>query len=150
MREWKCRTIDEIQVGDSAESVRTIGFEDILAFAGVSHDLNPVHVDPAFAEQTMFKGPIAHGMFTASLVSALLANELPGVGTIYLAQTLRFRAPVRPGDTLRARVEVKEVHREKAKVVLETTVTNQEGTLVLDGQATVLAPKEKPVRKPGG
>ncbi len=142
--ELECRTIDEIKAGDSAQLVRKVTLEDIFGFAGVTGDINPVHVDRAFAAGSMFKGQIAHGMFTASLISAVLAGRLPGVGTIYLGQTLKFLAPVRPGDEVTAGVEVLSVDREKGKVVLATVVTNQDDKKVLVGEATVLAPREKP------
>ena len=112
-------------------------------YAGITGDLNPAHINQVEAEKTMFKGRIAHGMLTAGLISAVLGMHLPGPGTIYLAQELKFLAPVRIGDTVKAQVEVIEIIEEKKRVKLKTTCTNQEGTLVLDGVATVMPPKGK-------
>ena len=112
-------------------------------YAGITGDLNPAHINQVEAEKTMFKGRIAHGMLTAGLISAVLGMQLPGPGTIYLAQELKFLAPVKIGDTVKAQVEVIEIIEEKKRVKLRTTCTNQEGTLVLDGVATVMPPKGK-------
>ena len=140
-----CKTVDEINVGDKATLTRTFSEADVFAFAGVSHDVNPVHVDPHFAKSTIFKQRVAHGMFTASMISALLANELPGVGTIYLSQSLKFTAPVFLGDTVTAEVEVTQVDREKGRVVFGATLKNQRGEVVLTGESKVLAPRNKPM-----
>lgn len=140
----KCKTIDEIRVGDRASITRTFSEADVFAFAGVSQDVNPVHVDRHFARDTIFKQRVVHGMFTASMISAVLANELPGVGTIYLGQTLKFTAPVFFGDTIVTEVEVSQVDREKGRVVLNATLKNQRGELVLSGESKVLAPRSKP------
>lgn len=141
----KCKTVDEINVGDKATLTRTFSEADVFAYAGVSQDVNPVHVDPHFAKNTIFKQRVAHGMFTASMISALLANELPGVGTIYLSQTLKFTAPVFLGDTLTADVEVAQVDRERGRVVFNGTLKNQRGEVVLTGESKVLAPRNKPI-----
>jgi 3-hydroxybutyryl-CoA dehydratase len=140
-----CKTVDEINVGDKATLTRTFSEADVFAYAGVSQDVNPVHVDPHFAKNTIFKQRVAHGMFTASMISALLANELPGVGTIYLSQTLKFTAPVFLGDTITAEVEVAQVDREKGRVVFNATLKNQRGEVVLAGESKVLAPRSKPM-----
>jgi len=127
------------QVGDNAEITKTIEQADIHAFADVTGDHNPVHVDEAFAQTTRFGRTIAHGMLTASLISAVLANKLPGAGSIYLGQTLRFDAPVFPGDEITARVTVKEIREDKPIVKLETICINQRNEVVIRGEATVLS-----------
>ena len=128
-----------LNVGDSAEITKTIEQADIHAFAAVTGDHNPVHVDEAFAQKTQFGRRIAHGMLTASLISAVLANKLPGEGSVYLGQTLQFVAPVFPGDEVTARVTVREVREGKPIVKLETICVNQHGRTVIRGEATVLA-----------
>lgn len=135
------RTIGELQVGMAAELAKTYDEWDIDVFAALTGDLNPAHVDEAFAVKTIFHGKIAHGMLTASLISAVLGMKLPGPGTIYLSQELRFLHPVRIGDTITARVEVIELVKEKNLARLRTTCTNQEGELVLEGTALVMPPK---------
>lgn len=127
-----------IKVGDSAEITRTIEQSDVHAFADVTGDHNPVHVDEAFAQTTRFGRTIAHGMLTASLISAVLANKLPGEGSVYLGQTLQFIGPVFPGDQITARVTVREIREDKPIVKLETVCTNQRGETVIRGEATVL------------
>ena len=128
-----------MKVGDSAEITKTIEQSDIDAFANVTGDHNPVHVDEEFAKTTRFGRRIAHGMLTASLISAVLANHLPGEGSVYLGQTLQFVAPVFPGDEITARVTVKEIREDKPILKLETVCVNQRGELVIRGEATVLA-----------
>lgn len=130
--------IEDMAIGMSAETAKTITDADIVLFAGVSTDFNAVHMDEEYARTTPFGGRIAHGMLSASLLSAVLGNQLPGPGVIYLSQSLRFRAPVRPGDTVHARVTVKEVVVEKCRVVLDTVCTVAD-KVVIDGEATVLA-----------
>jgi len=124
--------------GDTAETTRKIEQSDIDAFAEITGDYNPVHVDEEFAQQTRFGRRIAHGMLTASLISSVLANKLPGEGSVYLGQTLQFVAPVFPGDEVTARVTVKEVRDGKPIVKLDTTCVNQRGETVIRGEATVL------------
>lgn len=133
-------TLDELEVGREAVRVRTVTDADIAAFADVSGDHNPVHLDEAFAQATPFKGRIAHGMLSAAWISAMLAGVLPGPGSIYLGQTLSFRRPVRPGDEVTVRVAVTAVDRDKGRVTLATTCTVA-GKTVVDGEATVLAPR---------
>lgn len=128
----------KLSVGDSAEITKTIEQADIDAFAHVTGDNNPVHVDEEFAKNTRFGKRIAHGMLTASLISAVLANKLPGEGSVYLGQTLQFVAPVFPGDEVTARVTVKEIREDKPIVKLETICVNQRGEVVIRGEATVL------------
>jgi 3-hydroxybutyryl-CoA dehydratase len=126
------------KVGDAATRTKTVTDEDIRAFAELSGDRNPVHLDDEYAAGTRFGRRIAHGMLAASLVSATLANELPGRGSVYLSQTLRFVAPVFPGDTVTARVEVTKVREDKPVVTLETVCTNQRGEKLIEGEAVVL------------
>ena len=126
-------------VGDSAEITKTIEQTDIDAFARVTGDHNPVHVDEEFAKTTRFGRRIAHGMLTASLISSVLANKLPGEGSVYLGQSLQFVAPVFPGDEITARVTVKEVREDKPILKLETICMNQRDEIVIRGEATVLA-----------
>jgi 3-hydroxybutyryl-CoA dehydratase len=110
-------------------------------YAGITGDLNPAHINEVYAQQTSFKTRIAHGMLTAGYISAVLGTQLPGAGTIYLKQELKFLAPVRMGDTITAKVEVIEVNQEKNRIKLRTTCTNQNGEMVLDGEALVSPPK---------
>ena len=128
----------KINVGDSAEITKTIEQSDIDAFASVTGDHNPVHVDEEFAKTTRFGRRIAHGMLTASLISAVLANKLPGEGSVYLGQTLQFVAPVFPGDEITARVTVREIREDKPILKLETVCVNQRDEIVIRGEATVL------------
>ena len=131
-----------LQVGDAAEMQKTIADEDVRAFAELTGDRNPVHLDEEYAASTRFGRRIAHGMLGASLISAVLANELPGRGTVYLSQTLRFTAPVFLGDTVTARVVVKAVREDKPVVTLETFCTNQRGERVVEGEAVVLVSRQ--------
>ncbi len=128
----------DIKIGDTASLSRTITDEDIRAFAELTGDHNPVHLDDSFAKGTRFGRRIAHGMLSASLISALLANELPGDGTVYLSQTLKFVAPVYPGDTVTARVTVTNVRADKPILTLETVCLNQNGETLIKGEAVVL------------
>ncbi len=131
--------IDEIKVGMSAQRRNVVTREHIAAFADVSGDRNPVHLDDAFAATTQFKGVIAHGMLSAGFISALLGNDLPGLGTVYMGQSLSFRFPVRPGDEVVTTATVKEIIPEKRRVVL-TTVCTVGDKVVLDGEALVMIP----------
>jgi phosphotransacetylase/acyl dehydratase len=137
------RTFDEIRVGDSASLSRTLTKQDIELFAVMSGDVNPIHVDEAFARDDMFHKIIAHGMWGGTLISTLLGTELPGPGTIYRSQTLNFRNPVVLGDTVVVTVIVREKNAAKRDVILDCRVTNQTGNVVIDGVATVIAPAEK-------
>lgn len=125
-------------LGASASLDKTVTEADVVAFAAVSLDANPVHLDEAYAATTRFGGRIAHGMLAASLVSAVLGTRLPGPGTIYLSQTLAFKGPVRLGDTITATVTVKAIKDGKPIVTLDTIVANQRGEVVLSGEAVVL------------
>jgi len=124
--------------GDTASLSKTIGDEDIRAFAEASGDHNPLHLDEEFAKQTRFGRRIAHGMLSASLISAVIANELPGEGSIYLGQTLQFVAPVFLDDTVTARVTVASIRGDKPILKLATVCTNQRNEVVIKGEATVL------------
>ncbi len=128
----------QFSVGDSAEITKMIEQADIDAFANVTGDHNPVHVDEEFAKTTRFGRRIAHGMLTASLISAVLANKLPGEGSVYLGQTLQFVAPVFPGDEITARVTVREIREDKPILKLETVCVNQRDEIVISGEATVM------------
>lgn len=134
------RSFDELTIGESASLVRVAGQNDIDLFAAMSGDVNPTHMDAAFASTDLFGHVVVHGMWTGTLISALLGTRLPGPGTIYLDQTLQFRHPVTPGDTITATVTVKEKRAEKHVVLLDTCCTNQKGDVVLSGVATVIAP----------
>jgi phosphate acetyltransferase len=136
------RTYDQIKVGDTASLERAVTENDIELFALVSGDVNPAHLDAEFAAKDIFGKPVAHGMWTASLVSAVLGTTLPGPGCIYLGQTIAFTKPVFPGDTVTATVTVLEKQDKKRLVRLETVCTNQDGETVLKGEATVIAPKD--------
>jgi 3-hydroxybutyryl-CoA dehydratase len=131
--------MSEIEVGQAAEFTKTVTETDVVLFAGVTGDLNPAHIDDVWAQASRFGGRIAHGMLSASFISTVLAMKLPGPGTIYLSQNLRFTGPVRIGDTVTARVEVAEV-MPKRRVRLTTTVRTHDGTQVIEGEAVVLAP----------
>src|SRR3974390_2807190 len=136
-------TFDELEVGESASLTRLVGRDDIDLFAAVSGDVNPAHLDTTFAATDLFGHVVAHGMWTAALVSAVLGTKLPGPGTIYLGQDLKFLKPVAPGDTITVTVRVKEKRPEKRIVILETICANQSGKEVVAGKATVIAPANK-------
>lgn len=132
----------QISVGTKATYQKTCTEEDVLLFAKVSGDVNPVHLDESFAKETQFGQRIAHGMYTGALVSAALAIELPGPGTIYLGQEIKFRAPVFIGDTITVNLEVEAIREDKNIVTLACNCTNQHGKTVAIGTATVIAPAE--------
>ncbi|MBV8702116.1 MAG: MaoC family dehydratase [Acetobacteraceae bacterium] len=133
-------TFDDLSVGQTASLGKTITEADILMFAAVSTDTNPVHIDAEAAKASMFKERIAHGMLSAGLISAVLGTRLPGPGTIYLGQTLRFRAPVRIGDTVTATVEITALDRDKQRATLKTTCSVA-GKPVIEGEAQVQLPR---------
>lgn len=137
MNELNGYDIEDIKVGMSATFAKTITEADIVLFAAVSGDNNAVHINEEFAQTTAFKGRIAHGMLSASVISAAIAGRLPGPGTIYLGQNLRFKAPVRPGDTVHATVTVAELIPDKRRVKLETVCTVA-GKVVIEGDAIVM------------
>ena len=128
-------------MGDTAQIQKTISEADVYLYAGITGDLNPAHVNEEYAKNTFFKTRIAHGMLTAGLISTVLGNKLPGPGSIYLHQSVNFLAPVHFGDTITAQAEVSEIDLKKNRVKLKTTCMNQEGTIVLDGEAIISPPK---------
>lgn len=134
--------IEDIEIGMSRSLRKIITDRDIEMFAEVSTDHNPVHLDDAYAQDTIFEGRIAHGMLTAGLISAVIGEQLPGHGTVYLGQTLKFMAPVRPGDMVEAIVTVTDMDIAKRKVTMETHC-EIDGKKVLKGEAVVLAPSRK-------
>jgi 3-hydroxybutyryl-CoA dehydratase len=131
-------SLDELRVGDAAEMAKTVTEADIVLFAGITGDFNPVHVDAVAAERSMFGGRVAHGMLSAGFISAVLGMRLPGPGSVYLSQSLRFTKPVRIGDTVTARVEVLEIIAAKRRLRLATTCRNQDGEVVVEGEAVVM------------
>lgn len=135
------RTIKEINLGDKSSYSRTVSEADVVLFGGVSGDLNPAHFNEEYSKETMFKGRIAHGMLSASYISTVLGMQLPGPGTIYLSQELKFTAPVKFGDTITATAEVMERIEEKNRITLETICINQRGEVVVKGKAVVMPPR---------
>lgn len=129
-----------LEIGITAQRTQVITDEAIRAFAQASGDTNPVHLDDAYAATTPFGRRIAHGMLSASIISAVLGNDLPGPGTIYLGQELKFKAPVYVGDTLTATVELVKYREDKRIATFRTTCTNQNGVVVVEGEAVVIAP----------
>ena len=141
------RTFDEIEIGERAQLERTLSWQDIELFAVMSGDVNPAHVDEEYARHDMFHRIVAHGMWGASLISALLGTRLPGPGTIYLEQTLRFLHPVGIGDSITVSVAVVSKDLEHHRLTLDCRCVNQVGVTVIDGTAVVLAPREKVRRR---
>ena len=134
-------TIQEMKIGDHASVTKTVSETDVYLFAGITGDLNPAHTNEVAASKTMFKTRIAHGMLSAGFISAVLGMYLPGPGTIYMGQELKFTKPVHIGDTVTATATVEEIILEKNRVILDTTVVNQDGEVVIKGKATVMPPK---------
>ena len=134
------KTIDQLEVGEVAEFSKTVAEFDIYMYAGITGDFNPAHINEPYAQNTFFKTRIAHGMLSAGFISTVIGTRLPGTGTVYVKQELNFRAPVKIGDTITARVEVVDIIKDKNRVRLETTCQNQDGTVVLDGYALVSPP----------
>src|SRR5262245_33843663 len=141
------RTFDEIEIGEVAKLERTLTEQDITLFAVMSGDINPAHVDPEYAMSSRFREVIGHGMWSGALISTVLGTVFPGPGTIYLGQNLRFRRPVKVGDTITVKVTAKEKDAAKRKVVRDTECANQDGEVVVAGTAEVIAPTDK-VRRP--
>jgi phosphate acetyltransferase/phosphate butyryltransferase len=137
------RTLDELAVGDTAEMVRVLAMSDIELFAVMSGDVNPAHLDAAYADETQFHHVIAHGMWGGALISAVLGTRLPGPGTIYVDQSLHFQRPVAIGDTITVRVTVAKIDHDSGHVTLDCQCRNQHGKVVIAGQADVLAPRVK-------
>lgn len=136
-------TFDEIELGQSAYLTRTLSRADIDLFAAMSGDVNPAHMDEEFAKRNIFHGIIAHGMWGGALISAVLGTELPGPGTIYVEQALRFRRPLFLGDTVTIQVTVMGKVLKSGRVQLDCAVRNQHGRIVIEGSAVVIAPTEK-------
>ena len=134
-------TIQDLAVGQCASTSKTISEADVYLFAGITGDLNPAHINEQYAGDTMFGGRIAHGMLSAGLISAVIGMQLPGPGTIYVGQDLKFLAPVRIGDTVTATVTVKELDQGRNRAVLETVCENQTGQKLIAGQALVMPRK---------
>jgi acyl dehydratase len=128
-----------IKIGDTASSTKSFSNEDVLSFAEISGDKNPIHLDEQYAATTRFGKRLVHGILTSGMISALLGMQLPGPGSIYLTQTLNFRAPVYIGDTITATVTVTKLREDKPIVTLDTTCKNQDGVVVIDGEAVLLA-----------
>lgn len=139
----KGKSIDELKVGDSSQFSKTITEKDINDFARVTGDFNPLHLDQGYAEKTIFKSRIAHGLLSVGLLSSILGNILPGHGTIYLSHEIKFLAPVRIGDTITAKVEVIELVPEKNRAEFRTTCMNQDGKEVVDGIAWAMPPEKQ-------
>lgn len=145
MSQLRNYTFDEISIGQTAQYSRLIGEKEVLLFAAASGDVNPVHLDAEYAADTIFKERIAHGMMTGAIISAALALELPGHGTIYLGQSLRFRLPVKIGDELTAQLKVTEKREDKKFVTLDCVVINQHGKTVASGTAEVMPPAKNTI-----
>jgi acyl dehydratase len=136
-------TIKEIQIGNTASQTMTITQEYVETFGRITNDLNPMHFDEAYANKTMFQKRIAHGMYVGSLFSKLFGLDLPGEGTIYVSQSLRFKRPVYFGDTITATVTVTEKNEDRNRVFFQCVATNQDGDVVITGDAEVMPPKEE-------
>ncbi|WP_119071936.1 MaoC family dehydratase [Aggregatilinea lenta] len=131
-----------VQVGAKASCTKTFSDDDVRQFAHITGDENPVHLDENFAANSRFGRRIVHGILTVGLISKLLGNDLPGPGTLYMGQTLKFKAPVFIGDTVTATVEVIKIRADRGIVTLDTTCVNQDGTVVLEGEAVVMLPPD--------
>lgn len=134
--------IDQLKVGDAAESRKTISETDVYLFAGVTGDFNPLHVDAEYAKTTPFGARVAHGPLTLALCAGLLGTELPGLGTVAVSNHIEYQAPVYLGDTIKVRVEVAELDPERNRATMAITWTNQDGTQVAAGQMVVKPPRE--------
>ena len=136
-------TFDELEIGQTASYEKTLTEREIILFAAASGDTNPLHMDEEYASSTPFGGRIAHGIWTASLISAAIANVMPGPGSIYLGQTLKFSRPVKIGDTITIQLEVTEKNEKRKRVSIQCSGSNQEGKQIISGVAEVQAPTEK-------
>lgn len=136
------KTIDTLKVGDSAQITNTITDAVINDFAKATGDFNPIHLDQTYAEKTFFKGRVAHGALSVGYISSVLGNLLPGPGSIYLSQEVKFLAPVRIGDTITAKVEIIDLIPDRNRVKFKTTCTNQEGKVIADGIAWAMPQKK--------
>lgn len=140
MDNTKGKTINELRIGQSACFTKTVSEADVYNYIGVSGDFNPAHINEEYAKGTTFKTRIAHGMISAGFISAVLGTQLPGPGTIYLSQDLKFTHPVYFGDTITATCTVEKLLPEKNRVIMDTVCTNQDGKKVIEGRALILAP----------
>ncbi len=131
-----------LKIGDTASLTKTFNDDDVNQFAAISGDNNPIHLDEEYAAKTRFNRRIVHGMLTAGMISAVLGMQLPGEGSIYLSQSLNFRAPVYRGDTITATVKVTKLRDDKPIVTLETTCKNQDDVIVIEGEAVLMIPKK--------
>lgn len=138
----KLTKYSDLKIGQSAEVTHTITAEDIQTFGDLSGDYNPLHFNDEWAKTTMFEGRIAHGLLSASFISTVIGMKLPGPGTIYLSQSMKFMRPVRIGDTITARVEVAALNDEKKRVTMKTVCTNQNQEVVVDGEALIMLMSE--------
>ena len=129
--------LEDLEVGQSAEFTKTVSEADLVSFAEVTGDVNPVHLDEEYASSTMFKGRIAHGILSAGFISAVVGVKLPGPGSIYVSQNLKFKAPVRIGDTVTARATVTQINMERRRVTLET-ICLVEDKIVVEGEAVMM------------
>ena len=145
MRKLENIPFEELEVGARDTLTRTLTEQDLLLFAKVSGDTNPVHLDETFAATTQFEGRIAHGMWTASLISCALATRLPGPGGIYLGQELKFMRPVKVGDTVTVELEVLEINERRKRATVSTNVVNQDGKTVVRGKAEIMPSSGKVV-----
>lgn len=134
-------TIEQLEAGQQASFTKTVTESDVYLYAGITGDLNPAHVNEEYAKGTRFGTRIAHGMLSGGFISAVIGMQLPGPGTIYLGQSLKFVAPVRIGDTVTATVTVREIDSAKNRVTLDTVCTNQEGTVLITGEALAMPPR---------
>ncbi len=139
----KFYTIHELKVGDSAHIKKRFSEADVLQFAEVSNDFNPAHLDQNYASQTIFKKPIVHGMLVSSLFSAIFGVQMPGLGSIYTKQSLKFTKPVYLNDEITAQVTVKELQVERNRVTFECVATNEQGDVVVVGEAEIMPPRGK-------
>mgnify|MGYP000037352918 FL=1 len=142
MGHLKSKTFKELEIGDQGQFTKTVTERDIILFGETSGDVNPVHFDEAYASKTLFKGRIAHGMWSASLISTCIGTVMPGPGSIYLGQTLDFKLPVRLGDTLTALVTIDQKIDAKKILIIDCVVTNQNGEVVVCGEAKVMPPRK--------
>ncbi len=136
-------SINELKIGDSSETTKKFSESDVLMFAKVSEDFNPAHVDKEYAEKTMFKHQIVHGMLVGSLFSSIFGVKLPGLGSIYTKQSLKFTKPVYFGDEITAKVTVKELILERNRVIFDCVATNQNGDTVIIGEAEIMPPRKE-------
>ena len=134
-------TMKELEIGQSASYTKTITETDVYLYAGISGDANPVHINEVYAKDSIFKGRVVHGMLSASLISTVLGMHLPGPGSIYAKQDLKFLAPVHFNDTITATCTVKEKIEDRNRVIMDCVVTNQDGVKVISGEATIIVGK---------